>query len=138
MSTMMPRPVLCILGIVLYNSTVAVCDPVTNQIKKTIELDKLSYDPALHSSGVQVNPRGRLSVIVNAGAAFDARGEDISSDNFLKYDLEGEQELWRQNLTAVGVYSYFQDIQHDGCGNSFAVGTWPAASSALVLMEKRQ
>ncbi|KAF5127405.1 Core trichothecene cluster (CTC) protein 14 [Metarhizium anisopliae] len=121
---------------VLYNSTVAVYDPSTNKVTKTIAFDKLSYDPVLHASGVQVDPLGRLSVIVNAGAAFDTRGADISGDNFLvKYDLQRGQELWRANLTAVtgGVYSGFQDIEHDACGNSFAVGTWP---SSIVRVSK--
>ncbi|KHN97406.1 TRI14-like protein [Metarhizium album ARSEF 1941] len=115
---------------VLYNSTIAVYEPIRNKIVDIIEFPPLSGQAVFHASGVQVDPLGYLSVIVNAGAAFDTRGEDISGDNFLiKYDLQGKKEVWRQNLTAVtkGVYNGFQDIEHDSSGTSFAVGTWPSS-----------
>lgn len=81
-------------------------------------------------SGVKVDPLGRLSIVVDAGAAFDTAGQDISGDNFLvKYSLEEDRVLWQQNLTALtdGVYSGYQDIEHDAAGNTFVLGTFPSS-----------
>ncbi|KAH6677034.1 hypothetical protein F5X68DRAFT_270377 [Plectosphaerella plurivora] len=115
---------------VLYNATVAVYDPKQNAVIDTIEIDGLSGDPLLHSSGVKVGPQDTLSIIIDAGAAFDTGGQDVSGDNFVvKYSLQDNRELWRVNLTAVtdGVYSGFQDIEHDDAGNTYALGTFPSS-----------
>ncbi|TQN64770.1 Core trichothecene cluster (CTC) protein 14 [Colletotrichum shisoi] len=115
---------------VLYNSTVAVWDPYTNSIVDTITVPGLSFNPKLHSSGVRRDPLDRLSIIIDAGAAFDTGGQDISGDNFLvKYDLASRQVLWQRNLTAVtgGVYSGFQDTAHAADGTTFALGTFPSS-----------
>ncbi|KAE8337938.1 hypothetical protein BDV24DRAFT_153957 [Aspergillus arachidicola] len=114
----------------LYLSTVAVYDPYKKKIVNTIQLPGLSGDPTLHMSGVVVDPQGLLSVIVDAGAAFDTQGQDISGDNFLvKVDPGHGQVLWRKNLTEVtnGVYGGYQDAAHDTHGNTFVVGTFPAS-----------
>ncbi|KAK2032384.1 hypothetical protein LX32DRAFT_555422 [Colletotrichum zoysiae] len=115
---------------VLYNATVAVWDPSANSIVDTIAMTGLSFDPLLHASGVRRDPLDRLSIIVDAGAAFDTSGQDISGDNFLvKYDLGSRRELWRRNLTAVtaGVYGGFQDTAHTADGTTFALGTYPSS-----------
>ncbi|GJC94073.1 TRI14-like protein [Colletotrichum higginsianum] len=115
---------------VLYNSTVAVWDPYTNSVVDTIAVPGLSFNPTLHSSGVRRDPLDRLSIIIDAGAAFDTAGQDISGDNFLvKYDLASRQVLWQRNLTAVtgGVYSGFQDTAHAADGTTFALGTFPSS-----------
>jgi outer membrane protein assembly factor BamB len=81
-------------------------------------------------SGVGVDPQGLLSVVVDAGAAFDTQGKDISGDNFLvKVDPVRGQVLWRKNLTEVtnGVYGGYQDVAHDAHGNTFVVGTFPTS-----------
>ncbi|KAE8327503.1 hypothetical protein BDV39DRAFT_214965 [Aspergillus sergii] len=114
----------------VYLSTVAVYDPYKKRIVDTIQLPGLSGDPTLHMSGVVVDPQGLLSVIVDAGAAFDTQGQDISGDNFLvKVDPGHGQVLWRKNLTEVtnGVYGGYQDAAHDSHGNTFVVGTFPAS-----------
>ncbi|KAJ4317280.1 hypothetical protein N0V84_007416 [Fusarium piperis] len=114
----------------VYNATVAVWDPYVNAVIDSIKFKGLSGDPLLHTSGVKVDPLGRLSVVVDAGAAFDTEGQDISGDNFLvKYDLKTRRELWRRNLTALtnGVYSGYQDIEHDERGNTFVIGTFPSS-----------
>ncbi|KAF7589030.1 hypothetical protein BBP40_004818 [Aspergillus hancockii] len=114
----------------LYNATVAVYDPYKSQVVDTIELPGFSGDPILHLSGVVVDPQGLLSVIVDAGAAFDTQGQDISGDNFLvKVDPVEGQVLWRRNLTEVtnGVYGGYQDAAHDLYGNTFVVGTFPTS-----------
>lgn len=105
-------------------------DPSKKRVVDTISFPGLTGNPVLHSSGVQIDPLDRLSVTVNAGAAFDTQGKDISGDNFLvKYDLKKKRVLWQRNLTAVtnGVYGGYQDIEHDRHGNSFVVGTFPSS-----------
>lgn len=105
-------------------------DPYKKRIVDTIHLPGLSGDPVLHMSGVVVDPQGLLSVIVDAGAAFDTQGQDISGDNFLvKVDPNHGQVLWRKNLTEVtnGVYGGYQDAAHDTHGNTFVVGTFPTS-----------
>ncbi|KZL69270.1 tri14-like protein [Colletotrichum incanum] len=118
------------LDVVLYNSTVAVWDPSTNSIVDTITVPGLSFNPLLHASGVRRDPLDRLSVIIDAGAAFDTAGQNISGDNFLvKYDLASRQVLWQRNLTALtdGAYSGFQDTAHAADGTTFALGTFPSS-----------
>ena len=115
---------------VLYNATVAVYDATTNKVVDTISIPELSGKPALHASGVQMDGLDKLSIMINAGAAFDTEGKDISGDNFLvKYDLEKKQTVFKSNLTAVtnGVYGGYQDIEHDKVGNSFVLGTFPSS-----------
>ncbi|KAK2601777.1 hypothetical protein QQS21_004661 [Conoideocrella luteorostrata] len=120
---------------VLYNSEVAVYDPAQGEVVDTIKFENLSFEnpkksrPDLHASGVQVDHLQRLSVSVNAGAAFDTQGTNTTGDNFLvKYGLKEKRELWRMNLTPVAEgFAGYQDIEHDSCGNSFVVGTFPGS-----------
>lgn len=105
-------------------------DPYSNAIVKTLEVPGLSGDALLHSSGVKVDPRDRLSIVIDAGASFDTGGQAISGDNFLiKYSLQQGLVLWKTNLTALtdGVYSGFQDVEHDEYGNTFVLGTFPSS-----------
>ncbi|KAK7991386.1 trichothecene biosynthesis [Apiospora saccharicola] len=115
----------------VYNSTVAAWNPQTNKVEKTLTVPGLSDDPSLHLSGVKVDPQGRLSLVVDAGSAFDTSGADISGDNFLvKYDLASDKVLWQANLTALtgGAYGGYQDVTHDARdGASFVVGTFPSS-----------
>lgn len=115
---------------VVYNATVAVYDAAKNEVVDTISIPELSGNPVLHASGVQMDGPDRLSIMINAGAAFDTEGQDISGDNFLvKYDLEKKETIFKSNLTAVskGIYGGYQDIEHDKAGNSFVVGTFPSS-----------
>lgn len=115
----------------MYNSTVAAWNPQTNTVERTITVPGLTEDPSLHLSGVKVDPMGRLSLVVDAGSAFDTSGADISGDNFLvKYDLATDKVLWQANLTALtgGAYGGYQDVAHDARdGASFALGTFPSS-----------
>ncbi|KAB8212990.1 hypothetical protein BDV33DRAFT_185696 [Aspergillus novoparasiticus] len=114
----------------LYKTSVAVYDPYKNQVVDNIDLPGMSGDPSLHLSGVVVDAQGLLSVIVDAGAAFDTEGQNIAGDNFLvKVDPVRGEVLWRKNLTEVtnGVYGGFQDAAHDTHGNTFVVGTFPSS-----------
>jgi hypothetical protein len=96
----------------------------------TFEAPGLSGNPLLHSSGVRVDPLDRLSVVIDAGAAFDTGGQNIEGDNFLvKFDLVDKSLLWRANLTnaTAGVYGGYQDSESDDAGNTFVLGTFPSS-----------
>ncbi|GJN73897.1 hypothetical protein PLICBS_007980 [Purpureocillium lilacinum] len=115
---------------VLYNASVAVYDATKNEVSEIIEFPGLSGKPEFHSSGMRVRPDGQLATVVNAGAAFDTSGQDISGDNFLvTYDHDSKKVTSQVNLTAVsnGVYGGFQDLTFDTCGNTFVVGTYPGS-----------
>ncbi|KAJ6439289.1 tri14-like protein [Purpureocillium lavendulum] len=115
---------------VLYNSSVAVYDAAKNKVQDIIEFPELTGNPKLHASGVKMGPAGQLFVVVNAGAAFDTEGKDISGDNFLvSYDLDTKKVLYKADLNKAhnGEFGGFQDIAHDQCGNSFVVGSYPAS-----------
>ncbi|KAM0740754.1 hypothetical protein ACQRIT_005938 [Beauveria bassiana] len=120
---------------VCFNASVAVYDPVKNEVTNTISFPGLSGDATLHSTGVRVDPLGHLSVVINAGAAFDTFGKDLSGNNFLvKYDLKTNQTILTANLTAVsnGAYGGFQDVQHTKNGDSFVLGTYGRSSILRV------
>ncbi|KAJ4258106.1 hypothetical protein NW762_008246 [Fusarium torreyae] len=115
---------------VLYNATAVAWDPYKNEINHIFEAPGLSGDPLLHASGVRVDSLDRLSVIIDAGAAFDTNGENTEGDNLLvKYDLRDNSLLWQANLTNVtgGVYSGYQDSESDEAGNTFVLGTFPSS-----------
>ncbi|KAK8116549.1 uncharacterized protein PG998_004830 [Apiospora kogelbergensis] len=122
-------------GSAVYNSTVAVWNPQTNAVEKTVTVPSLSSDPTLHLSGVKVDPLDRLSMVVDAGSAFDTSGADIKGDNFLvKYNLATDEFLWQANLTALtaGAYGGYQDVAHDTHGTSFVVGTFPSSLARVT------
>ncbi|KAK9444434.1 TRI14-like protein [Metarhizium brunneum] len=115
---------------VLFNASVAVYDPAKNDVTNVITFPGLTGNPALHATGVRVDPLDRLSVVINAGAAFDTLGKDISGDSFLvKYDLKTGQTVFKANLTAVsnGFYGGFQDVEHNKEGDSFVLGTYDSS-----------
>ncbi|KAG5805519.1 hypothetical protein H9Q74_009932 [Fusarium xylarioides] len=115
---------------VLYNATAVAWDPYRGKIVHTFEAPGLSGNPLLHSSGVRVDTLDRLSVVIDAGAAFDTGGQNIEGDNLLvKFDLVDNSLLWRANLTNAtsGVYGGFQDSESDDEGNTFVLGTFPSS-----------
>ncbi|KAF4451651.1 putative trichothecene biosynthesis [Fusarium austroafricanum] len=115
---------------VLYNATAVAWDPYQNKVVHTFEAPGLSHDPLLHASGARVDALDRLSLIIDAGAAFDTGGQNIKGDNFLvKFDLRNNTLLWRTNLTEVtnGVYSGYQDSESDDAGNTYVLGTYPSS-----------
>lgn len=107
----------------------AVYDPYRDSVVDIIAFDGITHNPSLHIGGVQVDARTRLvSVVVDAAAAFNTAGSDISGDNFvIKYDPAKKQVVWNKNVTAVtnGRYGGFQDVEHDPRGNTYAVGSFP-------------
>ncbi|KAM3554891.1 hypothetical protein MY1884_005904 [Beauveria asiatica] len=126
---------------VCFNASVAVYDAVKNEVTNIISFPGLSGDAILHSTRVRVDPLGHLSVVVNAGAAFDTFGKDLSGNNFLvKHDLERNQTTFTANLTAVsnGAYGGFQDVQHTENGESFVLGTYGRSSILRVSADGSQ
>ncbi|KAF4341543.1 trichothecene biosynthesis [Fusarium beomiforme] len=115
---------------VLYNSTFVAWDPYREEIVHTFKVPGLSGDSLLHGSAVRVDPLDRLSVVIDAGSAFDTSGKDISGDNFLvKFDLVDKSLLWKANLTEVygGVYGGAQDTESDDAGNTYVIGSFPSS-----------
>ncbi|KAJ3488488.1 hypothetical protein NLG97_g6194 [Lecanicillium saksenae] len=117
---------------VLYNASVAVYNPSSNSFEDNINFPQ-TMEPVFHASGIDVDAANRkLSVLVNAGVAFDTEGANVTGDNFLyKVDLSSpeRQVLWGTNLSAVtnGAYGGCQDAASDAAGNTYAVCTYPSA-----------
>ncbi|PVI00926.1 hypothetical protein DM02DRAFT_728209 [Periconia macrospinosa] len=121
----------CLLYIsALFNATLAIHDPYKDTTE-IISFPNITQNPAFHLSGVATSPYTNLtSVVVNAGAAFDTGGEDISGTNLLLlWDPTTKKELYRVNLTETtkGTYGGFQDVEFDKEGNVYVVGTFPSS-----------
>jgi hypothetical protein len=116
---------------VLFNASVAVFDPYENKILDVLTFPGVTHNPAQHIGGVAADPySGLLTVVTDAGAAFETSGADISGNNLLyKLDPVTYSILWTANLTATseGKYGGFQDVEHDSRGNTYVVGSWPTS-----------
>ncbi|KAF2655096.1 hypothetical protein K491DRAFT_693245 [Lophiostoma macrostomum CBS 122681] len=114
----------------LFNASLAIYNPYT-ATTKIVEFPNITHNPVYHLGGVAANPRTDLiSIVVDAGAAFNTGGQDISGTNLLLlWDPVTEKELYRVNLTETtkGVYGAFQDVEFDGHGNVYVVGTYPGS-----------
>lgn len=115
----------------MYDATVSVYDAIQDRITEVITIDGVTGHQEFHVSGLQLDARhDKLSIIANAGAAFDTFGADVSGTNYLvQYDLRTRKVEWKSNLTAVsqGAYGGFQDVEHDAAGNSFVIGSYPSS-----------
>jgi hypothetical protein len=114
----------------LWNASVGIYDPYTNAFT-IIEFEGITHNPEFHIGGVQMNPRTNLlSIVVDAGAAFNTGGQDISGTNFIMlWDPSTHQLLYKHNLTTItkGRYGAFQDVEHDPANNVYVVGTYPSS-----------
>ena len=114
----------------LFNSTVAVHNPYTHTTD-ILTFETITQNPEYHLGGVAASPySGLLSIVVDAGAAFNTGGKDLRGTNLLlQYDPDSEKVIYNVNLTETtkGVYGGFQDVEFDGRGNVFVVGTFPAS-----------
>lgn len=121
---------------VLFNASVAVYDPY-KQTTEIHEFPQISHNSEYHLGGVAANPYTNLiSIVVDAGAAFNTGGKDISGTNLLLlWDPVAKKELYRLNLTETthGTYGGFQDVEFDSRGNVYVVGTFP---SSILRVEK--
>ncbi|KAJ7314208.1 hypothetical protein DFH08DRAFT_917901 [Mycena albidolilacea] len=113
----------------LFNASVAVFDPYTNTVTESITFPGLTGDPSLHLGPALPDGAGGLTVLLDAAAAFNTNGADVSGGNILiKYDLDTKAVRWQRNLTAKvtqGRYGGFQDVEHDRDLNVYVVGTFP-------------
>ncbi|KAK0624113.1 hypothetical protein B0T14DRAFT_428231 [Immersiella caudata] len=128
----------CVLYLsALFNSSVAIYDPYTAQITKTIDFPGLTGRADVHASGLTWDKRtGLLSIVLNSPNPFITGGQDISGDNFLvKYDPSTHRSLWTLNLTATtqGKYGGQQEVEHDTRGHTYVVGTYP---SSILKVDK--
>lgn len=107
----------------------AVFDPAANAVTQSITFPGLSGDPTLHLGPAAPDPSGKLTILLDAAAAFATNGADVSGSNILiKYDLDANQVVWQRNLTAdvtQGRFGGFQDVAHDRNENVYVVGTFP-------------
>ncbi|PHH88516.1 hypothetical protein CDD83_7438 [Cordyceps sp. RAO-2017] len=145
----------------LYESRVGILPCGSNKIESVIEFKNLtesfvegtsgnstspkpldlSDDPTLHASGLELDlPRNRLTVIVEAGDAFDSFGQNIEGPNYvISVDLETKQPVFVVDLTksAPKDYGGIQDIEHDDDGNIFVVWTWGGRLTRIVPDPKK-
>jgi hypothetical protein len=122
----------------LWNSTVGVYDPYAERYIETLEFEGITRNPEFHFGGIVVNQRtGVLSIVVDAGAAFNTAGQDISGTNWImQFDPKTREVLYQFNLTSLskGRYGGPQDVELDPEGNTYTVWTF---SSAITKTDKR-
>lgn len=98
---------------------------------QVIEFEGITHNPEFHIGGVASNPRtSLLSIVVDAGAAFNTGGQDISGTNYImQWDPATRKLLYKHNLTTItqGQYGAFQDIEFDPDNNVYVVGTFPSS-----------
>lgn len=121
----------CVLYIgELWNASLGIYDPYAKTFE-SIEFPNITHNPEFHIGGVQYDHRTNLlSIVVDAGAAFNTNGQDISGTNLiLLWDPATRETLYQLNLTEVtkGEYGAFQDIEHDPDSNVYIVGTFPSS-----------
>ncbi|KAI1173550.1 hypothetical protein F4777DRAFT_580780 [Nemania sp. FL0916] len=127
----------------LYNASVVVYDPYKKSVVETIEFPNITRTVPFHIGGVAWDPYSskkpnskseakkpgdEITILVDAAPAHETAGRDISGDNYiLRWDAVSKRVLWTANLTTVsrGRYGGPQDIEHDGRGNVFVLGTYP-------------
>lgn len=80
----------------LFNASVAVYDPFINKIVEIIEFPGIAHNPEFHIGGLKVDQRtGLISIVVNAGAAFNTNGQDLSGTNYIiQWDATTKEILY--------------------------------------------
>ncbi|KAI0441993.1 hypothetical protein F4803DRAFT_562658 [Xylaria telfairii] len=120
----------------LYNASVVVYDPYKASVVSTIEFPNITRTVPFHIGGVAWDPYSskrnksadEITILVDAAAAHETAGRDVSGDNYiLRYSPSAQKTLWSVNLTRVsgGRYGGPQDIEHDSAGNIYVLGTYP-------------
>ncbi|KAI1748380.1 hypothetical protein F4782DRAFT_360872 [Xylaria castorea] len=122
----------------LYNASVVVYDPYKASVVSTIEFPNITRTAPFHIGGVAWDPYSsrrdtdksadEITILVDAAAAHETAGNDVSGDNYiLRYSTAARETLWSVNLTSVsrGRYGGPQDVEHDDRGNIYVLGTYP-------------
>lgn len=114
---------------VLFNSSLVVFNPYTNNITERITFPGLTGDSNLHLGPALPDENGDLIVLFDAAAPFASGGANLTGNNYiLKYSLTTKKVLWQRDINAEvtqGKYSGFQDVEYDENGNVYIVGTFP-------------
>lgn len=114
---------------VLFNATVGVFNPYTNTLLESVNFPGLSGDINIHLGPALPDAAGDLTVLLDAAAAFNTGGVDVSGSNILiKYSFSTNSVIWQRNISELvtqGRFGGFQDIEHDLNDNIYVVGTYP-------------
>ena len=123
------RPILISIRI-LWNASVGVYDPYKKKLE-VVEFPGITHNREFHIGGVAINPNTNLlSVVVDAGAAFDTWGQDISGTNYImQWNPSTRKLTYKHNLTTItqGRWGGPQDIEFDPDDNVYVVGTFPSS-----------
>jgi len=96
-----------------------------------LQFPGISHNPNFHIGGVAVDERtGLLSIVVDAGDAFNSFGANISGTNYImQWDPAVHALTYKINLTQTtqGKYGGYQDVQQDPDDNVYVVGTYPGS-----------
>lgn len=96
-----------------------------------LQFPGISHNPEFHIGGVVVDERtGLLSIVVDAGDAFNSFGANISGTNYIMQRNPYTEKLtYKINLTQTtqGKYGGYQDVQQDPDDNVYVVGTYPSS-----------
>ncbi|KAI0876917.1 hypothetical protein GGS24DRAFT_512702 [Hypoxylon argillaceum] len=127
----------------LYNASVVVYDPYKASVVETIEFPNITRTVPFHIGGIAWDPYAgknknskngankptdEITILVDAAPAHETAGRDVSGDNYIiRWSATSHRVLWTANLTAVsrGRYGGPQDVEHDGRGNIYVLGTYP-------------
>ncbi|OCL11450.1 hypothetical protein AOQ84DRAFT_361510 [Glonium stellatum] len=121
----------------LFNATVAIYDPYASKMVDILTFPNITHNTAYHIGGVGVDRRtGLVSIVVDAAAAFNTNGQDVSGTNLImQWDPSTKTLAYQLNLTEItqGKYGGFQDVEQDPDGNVFVVGSLP---SSIMRVDK--
>jgi hypothetical protein len=112
----------------LFNASFGIYHPYQDKLE-VITFPGITNNGVQHVGGVGWDKyTGLVSVLINAGAAFNTAGADVSGDNIIKkYNPFTKQFVWSINLTDItqGAWGGFNDVTTDIFGNTYIVGTFP-------------
>ncbi|PFH61251.1 hypothetical protein XA68_17885 [Ophiocordyceps unilateralis] len=121
---------------VLWNNSVAIWDPVHNQIVGSLDDPKYTGRTDLHANAVSVDEcRDELTTGFTAATAWDTNGRVITGqNNIARYSLSTFQRIWDVDLSNVthNKYGGYQDVAQDVQGNIFVAGTYPPSLLRVV------
>ena len=105
-------------------------NPYSERTIDVVEFSGLTHNPNLHASGVKWESPTVVSIVIDAGAAFNTYGSDVTGEQYLvKYDVILQKEVYRANFTRLTHQKFggFQDVEYNNHGDAFVVGTFPSS-----------
>ncbi|KAK1773117.1 hypothetical protein QBC45DRAFT_447134 [Copromyces sp. CBS 386.78] len=129
MPTGTPIPAKSSSGDSLWNGSVAIYDPYKDKMTQVITYPGITNTGTTHIGGVARDPfTGLYTILTDPAAAWATEGADLRGDHLLiKYIPLDHRTLWTVSLTTVTKERYggLQDVETDGRGNTYVVGTFP-------------